>query len=325
MTCTIHVAFAVFDGVNFLDVSGPFEAFSLATKSSANALEPRYKVSIASPSGGLVQTSSGMLMDSLCANQLEGVDTVIIPGGGNHLAPSAPEAIIRWIQEMEPRVRRLCSVCTGAFFLAAAGCLNGRPVTTHWAAADLLRRRFPELQVDCDRIYLNDGKVWTSAGVTAGIDLALALIEDDFGFDVAMTVARYLVVYLRRPGSQAQFSKPFSLQIASDDSFSGLHAWLRENLGMKLTVERLAAIAGMSRRSFSPTLSCAGWTHTRRHHRRNADRGSTACNQPGQSHAEASRTRLRVRRRAKSPTRTSASRPAAQPPALIYAGQAMMA
>lgn len=246
----LHIAFALYDGVNFLDVSGPLEAFWLATNDSGDRHVPRYRISIASRDGGLVRASSGMRVETLRWAELDTVDTLIVPGGGSPQAPYAPDDVVQWIREVEPAVRRLCSVCTGAFALAAASALDGRNATTHWAAADLLRRQAPRTVVDHDRIYVRDGKIWTCAGVTAGIDLALALIEDDYGYDTAMDVARYLVVYMRRPGSQAQFSKPFSLQ-AADDSFATLHAWLRENLNRALTVEEMAEIAGMSVRTFS--------------------------------------------------------------------------
>ncbi|MFV3126997.1 GlxA family transcriptional regulator [Niveispirillum sp. KHB5.9] len=249
-TKPLHIAFAMYEDVNFLDVGGPLEAFWLATNDTGEENDPRYRLTIVSLKGGQVRTSSGMLIETLACSALGPVDTVIIPGGGSPQSPKVPEDMVRWIAEIAPKVRRLCSVCTGAFLLAAAGQLDGRTATTHWAAARLLRKRAPTTQVEDDRIYLRDGNVWTCAGVTAGIDLALALIEDDYGFEAAMDVARYLVVYLRRPGSQSQFSKPLSLQ-AADDSFAALHAWIRENLAQPLTVERMAEVAGMSVRTFS--------------------------------------------------------------------------
>lgn len=245
----IHIAFAMYDDVNFLDICGPMEAFWLANDSGEKQ-SPRYRLSIVSLDGGPVRASSGMVVETTACHDIEEVDTIIVPGGGSPQAPKVPAGMVRWIEDVAPRARRVCSVCTGAFLLAAAGQLNGHRATTHWAAADLLRQRAPQAQIEDDRIYIQEGKVWTCAGVTAGIDLALALIEGDHGYDVAMHVARYLVVYLRRPGSQSQFSKPFSLQ-AADDDFAGLHAWIRENLTQPLTVEQMAEIAGMSLRTFS--------------------------------------------------------------------------
>ncbi len=248
-TPPLHIVFPLYDEVNFLDVSGPLEAFWLAANDS-DERAPRYRISTVSLAGGQVRTSSGLMIDTIRCDELGPMDTVIVPGGGSPQSPKAPEPMVRWIAEIAPQVRRLCSVCTGAFLLAAAGQLDDRRATTHWAAADLLRKRAPKVLVEDDRIYVDDGKVWTCAGVTAGIDLALALIEADYGFETAMDVARYLVVYMRRPGSQSQFSRPFSLQIA-DDSFAVLHAWIRDNLAQPLTVEQMAEVAGMSLRTFS--------------------------------------------------------------------------
>lgn len=245
----LHIAFALYDDVNFLDVCGPLEAFWLANDSSDKAA-PRYRLSNVSLQGGPVRSSSGMVVETIACSELGPVDTIIVPGGGSPQSPRVPEGMVAWIAETAPQARRVCSVCTGAFLLAAAGQLDGCRATTHWAAADLLRKQAPGARVEDDQIYIQEGKIWTCAGVTAGIDLALALIEGDYGYDVAMHVARYLVVYLRRPGSQSQFSKPFSLQVADDD-FAGLHAWIRENLTQPLTVEQMAEVAGMSLRTFS--------------------------------------------------------------------------
>lgn len=245
----LHIAFTLYDDVNILDVSGPLEAFWLAADASGDKT-PRYRISTVSLAGGLVRTSSGMLIHTTPCADLGDVDTVIVPGGGSPRTPKVPEDMVRWIADIAPGVRRLCSVCTGAFLLAAAKRLDGRRATTHWAAVDQLRKRAPRAQIEADSIYVQDGDVWTCAGVTTGIDMSLALIEDDYGYEAAMDVARYLVVYLRRSGSQPQLSQPFSLQIA-DDSFAALHAWIRENLAHPLTVEQMAEIAGMSVRTFS--------------------------------------------------------------------------
>jgi transcriptional regulator GlxA family with amidase domain len=148
-------------------------------------------------------------------------------------------------------VRRICSVCTGAFLLAAAGLLKGRRATTHWAAADRLAKEDCGALVDPEPIFIQDGRIWTSAGVTAGIDLALALIEEDMGYATAMSVARSMVVYLRRPGNQSQYSQVLSMQVASDRTFARLHAWVREHLAEDLSVEALAHQVGMSTRSLA--------------------------------------------------------------------------
>lgn len=250
LTKARHVVFALYEDVNFLDVSGPLEAFWLAADGPRKEDGRRYQLSTVSLQGGQVRTSGGMLVETTPCRELDSIDTVIIPGGGSPHSPAVPHGMVQWIAEIAPKVRRLCSVCTGAFLLAAARQLDGCKATTHWAAADLLREQAPKVHIDADKIYVHEGKVWTCAGVTAGIDLALALIEDDYGYEAAMNVARYLVVYLRRSGSQSQFSKPFSLQVA-DHTFAELHAWIRENLAQSLTVERMAEVAGMSLRTFS--------------------------------------------------------------------------
>jgi transcriptional regulator GlxA family with amidase domain len=159
--------------------------------------------------------------------------------------------LVAHIRRWSGRARRTCSVCTGAFLLAAAGLLDGRRAATHWAACRELQKRYPAVRVEPDPIFVQDGAIWTSAGVTAGIDLTLALIEADLGHAVAMRVARRLVVFLKRPGGQSQFSAPLSAQVAADDALGALHGWMAENLDTDLRVERLAARAGMSPRTFA--------------------------------------------------------------------------
>jgi transcriptional regulator GlxA family with amidase domain len=180
----------------------------------------------------------------------ETVDTLIVPGGGASYQPFAPTAVVDWIAANAARVRRVCSVCTGAFALASAGLLAKRRATTHWMATEALRRLEPEVRLEKDAIYVCDGKVWTSAGVSAGIDLALALIEADLGHAQAMQVARRMVVFLKRPGGQSQFSAPLFAQQA-DDSFAALHAWIAAHLRHDLRVERLAEHVNMSPRTFA--------------------------------------------------------------------------
>ena len=158
--------------------------------------------------------------------------------------------LVDWVRQRAGRVRRVASVCTGAFLLAAAGVLDGRRAATHWMYCTKLAQRFPSVRVESDPIFVRDGPVWTSAGVTAGIDLALALVEEDLDRSVALAVARYLVVFLKRPGGQAQFSAALALQTA-EDKFSALHGWINEHLADDLSLSVLASHAGMSERSFS--------------------------------------------------------------------------
>ena len=165
-------------------------------------------------------------------------------------AAAADPVLLDWVREQAKRSRRVASVCTGAFLLAATGLLDGRRAVTHWSYCSELARRFPAVQVEPDPIFVQDGPVWTSAGVTAGIDLALALVEEDLGRTVALAVARYLVVFLKRPGGQAQFSAALSLQTA-EDQFGALHDWINDHLADDISLPILASQARMSERSFS--------------------------------------------------------------------------
>jgi transcriptional regulator GlxA family with amidase domain len=191
---------------------------------------------------------------AIAASPLPGIstalDTLMIAGGPGVDAASADPALIKWISGRARTARRVASVCTGAFLLAASGVLDGRRAATHWSCCAELARRYPAVRVESDPIFVRDGAVWTSAGVTAGIDLALALVEEDLGRAVALAVARYLVVFLKRPGGQAQFSTALSLQ-AAEDRFGALHAWIANHLADDISLPVLASRAGMSERSFS--------------------------------------------------------------------------
>jgi transcriptional regulator GlxA family with amidase domain len=191
---------------------------------------------------------------AIAASPLPGIstalDTLMIAGGPGVDAASADPALIKWISGRARTARRVASVCTGAFLLAASGVLDGRRAATHWSCCAELARRYPAVRVESDPIFVRDGAVWTSAGVTAGIDLALALVEEDLGRAVALAVARYLVVFLKRPGGQAQFSTALSLQ-AAEDRFGALHAWIANHLADDISLPVLASQAGMSERSFS--------------------------------------------------------------------------
>ncbi|WP_048860752.1 GlxA family transcriptional regulator, partial [Acidisphaera rubrifaciens] len=178
------------------------------------------------------------------------VDTLLVAGGPGVGAAAEDGVLCAWVAARAGRARRVASVCTGAFLLAAAGLLDGRRAVTHWSYCEALARRHPAVRVERDPIFVRDGGVWTSAGVTAGIDLALALVEEDLGRAAALAVARHLVVFLKRPGGQAQFSAALSLQ-AAEDRFGALHAWITAHLSERLTLPALARQAGMSERSFS--------------------------------------------------------------------------
>ncbi|PMS38128.1 AraC family transcriptional regulator with amidase-like domain [Trinickia symbiotica] len=240
-----------FPNAQLLDVTGPLQVFASANELAVlQGLARPYAPRVVSFEGGLVTTSAGVaLMSDSLRSAGRQADTLIIAGGrGVHSASKEPK-LLDWVRRQAARSRRIASVCTGAFLLAEAGLLDGRRVATHWFHCDELARRYPSLRVEPDPIFIREGDVWTSAGVTAGIDLALALVEDDLGRAMALDVARELVVFLKRPGGQAQFSATLSMQKAGD-RFGELHAWIAEHLTADLSVPELAERIGMSERSF---------------------------------------------------------------------------
>lgn len=259
-----HIVFAVAPDLVLLDACGPIEAFWRAELAASAAAEPTagsgphaYRISVASVEGGVLPTFAGLPVLTQRLDDLDpaSIDTLIVPGIAIDDTTPLDARLVAWIADCAPRVRRVAAVCTGAFFLAAAGLLDGRRATTHWRNAAQLARRFPRVHVDPDPIFLCDerdgGAVWTSAGVTAGIDLALALIEADCGHAVAMQAARRLVVFMKRPGGQAQFSEALAAQASAGGPFDALHAWMAANLHTDLSIERLAERASMSPRTFA--------------------------------------------------------------------------
>ncbi|MFF5476242.1 GlxA family transcriptional regulator [Streptomyces sp. NPDC012935] len=240
------VLFVLFDGVQSLDVTGPLEVFAGAEKHRAGT----YRIRTASLDGAPVRTSSNLTVapdESL--TDVSEPHTLVVPGGEGTRGPQP--GLTDWLHEHGPRAERLVSVCTGAILLAAAGLLDGRRATTHWAYCDKLARDHPAVEVDPDPIYVRDGRVATSAGVTSGIDLALALVEEDLGRDVALGIARHLVVFLRRPGNQAQFSAQLAAQTAQREPLREVQRWITEHPDADLTVETLAARASLSARHFA--------------------------------------------------------------------------
>jgi transcriptional regulator GlxA family with amidase domain len=241
------IAFVVFPDFQLLDAAGPIAAFELAGR---EAPPSPYRLRVMSAAGGPVASSSGVMLTAEPLGEPAAIDTLLVAGGlGAH--DSEPHAaLLPWLRDAAPGARRIASVCTGAYLLAAAGLLDGRRATTHWRYAVELARRYPGVRVEPDRIFVRDGKIWTSAGITAGIDLALALIADDLGEAVAKRTAQRLVVYHRRPGGQSQFSALLRLD-APGGRFGPLLGWAREHLDEALPVERLAAQAAMSPRNFA--------------------------------------------------------------------------
>ncbi|KIZ45315.1 MULTISPECIES: GlxA family transcriptional regulator [Rhodopseudomonas] len=241
-----------FASVQLLDVSGPLQVFATTNELAlkAGGVAP-YALRVVTRDGQPVTASAGLELATSPLPSLKApVDTLLIAGGPGVHAAAADAVVVDWVRNRATTARRTASVCSGAFVLAAAGVLDGRRATSHWAHCAELARRFPNIRVEADPIFINDGAVWTSAGVTAGIDLALALVEQDLGRAAALAVARQLVVFLKRPGGQSQFSAALSLQTA-DDRFGALHDWIAKHLVDDISLAVLAERAGMSERSFS--------------------------------------------------------------------------
>ena len=240
-----RIAILAFDGVQSLDVTGPLEVFHTAGRLRPGA----YAVEVVAPDAEIA-TSSGL---SLKARPLPtpraGLDTLIVAGGSGVRAVDG--ATVAWVRDAAAHARRTASVCTGAFLLARAGLLDGRRATTHWAFAGRLAAGHPAVGVEPDPIFVRDGAVATSAGVTAGMDLALALVEEDLGAPVALEVARWLVLFVKRPGGQAQFSAALAAQLADRAPLRELQGWIADHLADDLTVPALAARAQMSERTFA--------------------------------------------------------------------------
>jgi transcriptional regulator GlxA family with amidase domain len=250
---TRRVVLLAYDDMNLLDLCGPLQALATASRRHSGKGPALYETIVASAGGGLITTSAGLPVMTVSIAALDGmaIDTLIAPGGCKGQEYYAPPALINWVAKQAPLVRRLCSVCTGAFMLAAAGQLEGKRAATHWEWVDKLQKLYPGIDIDADKIFVKDGSVWTSAGVSAGIDLTLALIEEDYGHHVAIETARQLVMFIKRTGGQSQFSVGLAAQASEDGRFAGLHAWVAAHLHENLTVERLAEQAGMTPRTFA--------------------------------------------------------------------------
>ena len=252
-TKPLRVGFLGFEGLMALDLVGPIDAFTSAFVEGGKD-EPItcYEVVIIGLTGRTFTSESGVVFKPhKTIKNAPPLDTLIIPGGRGLRVPETQKKAAEWISSRAATIRRIATVCTGTFGLAATGLLNGRCVTTHWRQAQELAKRFPELKVNPSALYLKDGKFYTCAGITAGIDLSLALIEEDFGPRVALSVARELVVYLKRPGGQEQFSEPLQFQTHSSDRFADLAAWIQGHLRHDLSAEALAGRACLSPRHFT--------------------------------------------------------------------------
>jgi len=241
-----RLAILAYEDCQLLDVTGPAAVFGAVNEALGRKV---YDLAIVSADGGLLTTSSGV---ALASKKIGGQpDTFLVAGGSLGLKRvMAREDVARWLRRVAPRTKRFGSVCTGAFMLAQAGLLDGKRVATHWSSCARLAERFPALTVDAEALYVVDGKVWTSAGVTTGIDMALALVEADLSAATANLIARHFVLYARRPGYQSQFSPLLRAQTAADAPFAELIDWMHDHLDEPLDVPSLARRAGLTERSF---------------------------------------------------------------------------
>jgi len=237
------IAMIIFPGFQLLDAAGPIGAFEIAERFAPDA----YELEILAAAAGPVESSSGVAIGAQALGD-GGYDTVLVAGGEGTRDYAALAPVIAWLRAIP--ARRVASICSGAYLLAEAGLLDGRRATTHWGRTDHFARRYPKVRLEPDRIFVRDGDIWSSAGITAGIDLALALIEDDLGSEIARRTAQQLVVHQRRPGGQSQFSALLDTG-GINGRFAELMDWMRERLGETLNVERLAAQAAMSPRNFA--------------------------------------------------------------------------
>ncbi|MEU6097643.1 GlxA family transcriptional regulator [Streptomyces sp. NPDC047079] len=246
-----RVVIVVYPGAQTLDVSGPLEVFDTVNRLMAEGASA-YGLQCVSPDAPSVATSAGLVVQADPLEAAEGeIDTLLVPGGPGVKEALTDTSFVTWIKRAAARSRRVASVCGGAFLLAEAGLLDGRRATTHWAFGEQMARRYPEVTVDPEPIYIRDGPYITSAGVSTGIDMALALVDDDLGAARALEVAKYLVLYFKRPGAQTQFSMVLDTQLTDREPIRGVQDWIQENLHRTLPVSELAQRASMSPRHFA--------------------------------------------------------------------------
>lgn len=247
-----RVVVVLYPGVQLLDVAGPVDVFVAADRLRRRA-RTTYTVELVAHRPGAIRTFAEVdVVPHRRFQDVKGpIDTLVVPGGEGSDAALADRRLIAWVGATARKARRVMGVCSGAFLLAEAGLLDGRRAATHWMVARELARRYPRVRVEPDRIFVRDGAVWTSAGVTAGMDLALALVEDDHGRALAVAVARALVMFVKRPGGQSQFSAPLSVQAAERPGLRDLQAWITEHPSADLSVDVLARRSAMSIRNFA--------------------------------------------------------------------------
>ena len=252
-----RIALLAFNDAEILDITGPLDVFAMTDRLmrlSGRTTKPIYTVEILSDQPGPITTMGGfrILADRAYTSVGDDIDTLFVSGGIDAVKVMLHhKAMLNWLSFMEARVRRLGSICTGAFLFAKCGLLDGRRATTHWAYCEQLVKEYPQIKVEPDQIYVRDGSIYTSAGITAGIDLALAMVEEDLGREVAMLVARQFVMFLKRPGGQSQFSLYLTTEASNHESISQLQAWIIENPTEDLHVDKLAERMAMSSRNFA--------------------------------------------------------------------------
>ncbi len=249
---TRRIGIIGYDGLQGLDVAGPADVFATANSRIGRKTAPYEMVLLAARKGPIATESGLSLYTDTTLSQRGLLDTIIIPGGrALREQPKVRAAVAGWLREHANRARRVASVCTGIYALAESGLLDGRAAATHWRFASDVQEHWKKIRVNADAIFVKDGKYYTSAGVTAGIDLCLALVEEDFGNEIALEVARELVVYLKRSGGQLQYSQPLLLQTRAKKRFGDIASWIRGHLDEELTVEALAERANLSTRHFN--------------------------------------------------------------------------
>jgi transcriptional regulator GlxA family with amidase domain len=252
-----RIGFVIYPDCEILDLCGPFEAFWFADRMLGllgRTMEPSYQLLVLGAAPGPIRTMSGMEVTAThrYSDIIDGLDTLVVVGGFGCEEASKDQALVEWVRSIAPKARRVASICSGAFVLAAAGLLHRRRVTTHWMYSDLLAKTYPSIEVDANLIFVRDGNIYTSGGITTGIDLALALVEEDLGPEVMLGVSRALIVYPKRPGGQSQFRGHTScLEKPLRPDFSELQAWMLSHPEADLSVTALADRMAMSPRNFS--------------------------------------------------------------------------
>jgi transcriptional regulator GlxA family with amidase domain len=252
----LDVVFVVYPDIVLLDLAGPLQVFTHACVDIKSA--PAYRTSIISQSGGRVPTNTIVPVETdpmdgwIAKSKCKPIHTLVLVGGDGAIPAAQNMAFVAMVKDLAGRATRVCSICSGALVLAAAGLLDGKRAVTHWEDCERLERDYPAVKVEQDPIYIQDGNVWTSAGITAGVDMSLAIIEEDLGKQAAINMARSLVIPMARSGGQSQFSPELDRQSRdSKGQFSVLHNWISENIQRKITVEDMADVCGMSSRNFS--------------------------------------------------------------------------